>query len=814
MNEKENRENIKEISIREEMERSYIDYSMSVIVSRALPDVRDGFKPVHRRIIFGMHELGFTSDKPHRKSARIVGEVLGKFHPHGDSSIYNAMVRLAQPFATRYPLVDAQGNFGSIDGDGAAAMRYTEARMSKFTEEMLRDINKNTVDFYPNFDETTEQPEVLPSRFPNLLVNGSTGIAVGMTTSIPPHNLSEVINATIRLIDNEETTIDELLEDIKGPDFPTGAIVLANNQMMNAYKHGRGKVKIRAKAEIEQHGNKERIVITAIPYMLNKMKMLKDIANLVKSKRIEGITELRDETSRKGIRVVMELRRDVNSNVILNQLYKYTSMQTSFSMIFIALDHGQPKRMNLKEILSKYIDHQREVETRRVQFDLDKALDRAHIVEGLLKALDHIDEIIRIIRSAYDDAKEQLIEKFDFSDIQAQSILDMRLKRLQGLEYEKLANELKELNEAISYYRSVLADHKLLDGIIKDHLIRIRDKFSDERRTEIKIDTSEIEIEDLIDEEEMMITLTKEGYIKRTAQDTYQSQNRGGRGIQALSTKDEDRIYDIVSSSTHDTLLLFTNKGRLYNVKTYRIPKSSRQSKGMPLINLIPIEKDEYVRSMIPIEVFKDAYIMMVTKKGIVNKFRLEDLQTNYTTGINVIRVDEDDEIVEAVLLHDGDDVFLSTKHGSSLRFNESQVRPTGRNTRGVRGIKLRAGDELISQSIIHDKGYIFSVTENGFGKCTKVEEYRSASRGGLGIINYKVTNKTGNVITTLFVQDNDEIMLINSDDIMIRIRVSDISVIGRSTSGVHVMNITEDASVVSASKVIDLEGREDGTED
>ncbi len=805
------RKDIIDINITDEMQKSYIDYSMSVIVSRALPDVRDGLKPVHRRILYSMYDLKLTSDKAHRKSATIVGDVLGKYHPHGDASVYNSMVRLAQDFSTRYMLVDGHGNFGSIDGDSAAAHRYTEAKMSKIAEEMLLDIDKKTVDFYPNYDETTMQPEVLPSRFPNLLVNGSTGIAVGMTTSIPPHNLGEVLDACEMLIDKPESTIDDILNVIKGPDFPTGATVMANNKMLEAYRNGQGTVKVRAKAEIEERSkDRFRIVVKEIPYMVNKTKLLEDIAKLVREKKIDGITELRDESNRHGIRIVFEIRRDANANVILNQLYKYSSLQTTISMIFIALDNGQPIVFNIKNLLEKYIAHQKDVETRRVKFDLDKAIKRAHILEGLIKALDNIDEIIRIIRNAYDDAKEKLMQTFDFSDVQAQSILDMRLRRLQGLEYDKLNDELIALRKDIEYFNAVLADENMLMDIIKSHFTRIKEKYGDERRTIISVDDSDIDIEDLIEEKEMVITLTEQGYIKRIAQDVYHSQNRGGRGITALSTKDEDSIYDIFNASTHDTILFFTSKGRLYNVKTYKIPESSRQSKGTPLVNLLELDNDEKVTSVIPIRDFDNDYIVLLTKNGLVNKFAVEVLNTNRSGGIYVISLDEGDEVLLAKKLKKDDDIFISTQNGKAIRFDEGAVRATGRNTRGVKAISLNEDDSVVSMSIISGQGHILSITENGFGKRTSIDEYRNQARAGKGVINHKINEKTGKVVSTMFVYDDDEIMIINSNDIIIRVRVSDISVVGRSTSGVYVMRVGDDCKVVSTSKIFSIEDRED----
>ncbi len=804
---------IQTINIKDEMKRSYINYSMSVILSRALPDVRDGLKPVQRRIIYALNELHFTSDKQHRKSATIVGEVIGKYHPHGDSSIYSAIVKLAQPFNTRYPLIDSQGNFGSIDGDGPAAMRYTEARMSGLSEQMLKDINKNTVNFYPNFDETTVQPEVLPSRFPNLLVNGSTGIAVGMATSIPPHNLAEVIDATIYLIDNPQARVEDLLKFIKGPDFPTGAIVLGSSSMVKAYKSGHGKVKVRSKARIENYNNKDRIIIEEIPYMVNKSSLLFEIANLVKSKKIEGITELRDESNRKGIRVVIELRRDVNANVILNLLYKYTSLQTSFSMIFLAIENGQPKTFSLQEMLSSYVRHQREVETRRVQFDLEKATARAHIVEGLIKALDHIDEVISIIRNSYDDAKERLIERFELSPIQAQSILDMQLNRLQGLEYEKFENELEELNKKISYFNELLSDDKKLMSVVKEGLLFIKEKYADDRRTEISIDDNEIDIEDLIDKEDIIITITNEGYIKRVSQNTYNVQKRGGKGIIALSTKEEDEIKNIISASTHDNLLFFTNTGRVFRDKAYKIPDSSRQSKGIPIINLLKLQDNEYVEQIVVLNEESDGYLIIATKGGRILKTPIEHFKNINSNGKKAIKFLEDDSIISANILTDEDDIILTTKNGYAIRISVSSLNSKGRNGLGVRGIKLRGDDEVISLNVYDKDKYLLTISQNGYAKKVLMSNYKVQSRGGFGNINYKV-NKNGFVAKTMSVNEDDQIMLINSNGKIIRINLDTIHPVGRVAKGVKIMKLEDQEVVVSASIVSDVEKEvEDGDE-
>ncbi|NLY36779.1 MAG: DNA gyrase subunit A [Tissierellia bacterium] len=814
------------------MEKSYIDYSMSVIVSRALPDVRDGLKPVHRRILYSMFEQKYTHDKTFKKSARIVGDVIGKYHPHGDSAIYNAMVRLAQEFSTRYMLVEGQGNFGSIDGDGAAAMRYTEARLSPIADELLRDLDKETVDFYPNYDESLMQPWVLPSRFPNLLVNGSTGIAVGMTTSIPPHNLREVIDGTIYTIDNPDCVTEDLMEIITGPDFPTGATILGRESMRRAYRTGHGRVRIRSKAFIEDHGKgRFRIVVTEIPYMVNKTKLLEGIADLVRTKRIDGITEMRDESNRHGIRIVLEIRRDANANVILNQLYKNSNLESTFSMIFIALQEGMPKVFTLKGMIEQYILHQKDVETRRIQFDLRKAKDRAHILEGLLKALENIDEIIRIIRAAYDDAREKLMETFDFTEIQANSILSMQLRRLQGLEYEKIDQELLGLQKDIAYYLEILGDENLLMDIIKDNLREIKEKYGDERRTDIEHSYEELEDEDLIEEREMVITLTQRGYVKRVAQDVYQSQNRGGKGIIGLTTRDEDVIYDIFTTSTHSDLLYFTNFGKLYRLKAYRIPESSRQSRGTPIINLLQLDEGEMVTSIIPINTMDERRLIIATKQGVINKMLLKDIESNRQGGIKVVRLDEGDEVINVRILDEDADIFVATKMGKAIRFPSSEMRVLNRNTRGVRSIQLQEGDEVVTADVVKEnQGDILSITSRGYGKRTELDHYRSQGRSGKGMINYKITDKTGYVVASTLVKEEDEIFLISSVGSMIRIRVMDISKMGRNTSGVSLMRFEEDVEVVAFAKamedieavdrteeIMDIEGfeeEENGSED
>lgn len=791
------------IDVMDEMKNSYMDYAMSVIVSRALPDVRDGLKPVHRRILYAMNDVGFTHDKQHRKSARIVGEVIGKYHPHGDSSIYNAMVRFAQDFSMRYLLVDGHGNFGSIDGDGAAAMRYTEARMTRLSAELLKDIEKETVDFRPNFDETEKEPVVLPSRFPNLLVNGSNGIAVGMATSIPPHNLGEIIDGTIKLIDNPDTDVFELMEVIKGPDFPTGAEIVGVEGIKRAYRTGRGKLILRSKTEIEEMKNgKTRIIVTEIPYQVNKSKLIEGIADLVKSKRIDGITDLRDESNRNGIRIVIELRRDVNANIIVNQLYKNSQLQTTYSLILLALHNGEPRVLNLKEILVAYLEHQKVVERRRVLYDLKKARDRAHILEGLRIAIDNIDEIIRIIRSAYNDAEHRLMEKFALSEIQAKAIVDMRLRRLQGLEREKIENEYQELLKLINYLTLLLDDEAMLLQIIKEDLLRIKKTYSDERRSEISISPDEIDYEDMIEEDEVIITLTHAGYIKRVSTGEYVSQKRGGRGKTGLSTREEDFVKDIFTTSTHDYLLFFTNFGKVYRLKAYRIPDGSRISKGTAIVNLLPLESDEKVNAIVPIKDFEEGFLTLCTKHGVIKKTTLDQFDTSRKTGLIAINLNEDDQLISVRMTSGKDDIIVVTANGKSIRFSEEDVRAMGRTATGVRAIKLTSNDYVIEMDVVTETGKLLTVSENGYGKRTKLSEYRQQTRGGKGIITYNLNNKTGHVIGAKVVEDTDDLMIINDNGVLIRIKVEDISVTGRITSGVRLMKVDDETRLVSIAKI------------
>lgn len=791
------------IDVMDEMKKSYMDYAMSVIVSRALPDVRDGLKPVHRRILYAMNDVGFTHDKQHRKSARIVGEVIGKYHPHGDSSIYNAMVRFAQDFSMRYLLVDGHGNFGSIDGDGAAAMRYTEARMTRLSGELLKDIEKETVDFRPNFDETEKEPVVLPSRFPNLLVNGSNGIAVGMATSIPPHNLGEIIDGTIKLIDNPDTDVFELMEIIKGPDFPTGAEIVGVEGIKRAYRTGRGKLILRSRTEIEEMKNgKTRIIVTEIPYQVNKSKLIEGIAELVKSKRIDGITDLRDESNRNGIRIVIELRRDVNANIIVNQLYKNSQLQTTYSLILLALHNGEPRVLNLKEILVAYIEHQKVVERRRVLYDLKKARDRAHILEGLRIAIDNIDEIIRIIRSSYNDAEQKLIAQFALSEIQAKAIVDMRLRRLQGLEREKIENEYQELLKLINYLTLLLDDEFMLLQIIKEDLLRIKKTYSDERRSEISISPDEIDYEDMIEEDEVVITLTHAGYIKRVSTGEYVSQKRGGRGKTGLSTREEDFVKDIFTTSTHDYLLFFTNFGKVYRLKAYRIPDGSRISKGTAIVNLLPLESDEKVNAIVPIKDFEEGFLTLCTKHGVIKKTTLDQFDTSRKSGLIAINLNDDDQLISVRMTSGKDDIIVVTANGKSIRFSEEDVRAMGRTATGVRAIKLTSNDYVIEMDVVTETGKLLTVSENGYGKRTKLSEYRQQTRGGKGIITYNIGNKTGHVIGAKVVEDTDDLMIINDMGVLIRIKVEDISVTGRITSGVRLMKVDDETRLVSIAKI------------
>ena len=792
--------------INKEMKDSYIDYAMSVIVGRALPDVRDGLKPVHRRILYGMSGLGVTPDKPHKKSARIVGEVMGKYHPHGDFSIYDAMVRLAQPFNIRYTLVDGHGNFGSVDGDGAAAMRYTEARMTPLALQMLRDIEKETVDFTPNFDGEEKEPEVLPSRFPNLLVNGSNGIAVGMATSIPPHNLCEVIDAAVKLIDEPEATVEDLIKIVKGPDFPTGAIIMGKSSVREAYRTGQGKAVVRAVAEIEEtsHG-KQQIIVTEIPYQVNKARLIEKIADLVRDKRVEGITAIRDESNRKGMRIVIELKRDTNANIVLNRLYKHTQMQDSFSMIMLALVDGRPKILNLREIISEYLKHQKEVVTRRTIFDKKKAEARAHILEGYLIALDNIDEIIRIIRSSYNDAKEKLMERFDLSEIQAQAILDMQLRRLQGLEKEKIESEYQELLKKIAYYAELLADEKKLMGVVKDELIEIRDKWGDKRKTRIKADAQELDEEDLIEEEKVCITLTHLGYVKRVPVDTYRAQKRGGKGITGLTTRDNDFVKNMIMTSTHDYLMFFTNTGKAHRIKAYEIPEATRTAKGTPVVNFLNLLQRERVTAVIPIKEFaEDRFLVGVTKDGIIKKTALANFDTNRKTGLIAMNLKEGDQLIDIRETSGNNNVIIVTKHGKCISFSEEDVRPMGRIAGGVRAIKLEKDDEVVSMELVEPGQELLVVTEKGYGKRTKVEEYKIQVRGGKGLLTYDKTKfkKTGQLVGAMVVDDDDDVMLINSYGIIIRMQAKEISRLGRATQGVKIMNVADDVNIIALAKV------------
>lgn len=795
------------VDVMDEMKKSYMDYAMSVIVSRALPDARDGLKPVHRRILYAMSELNFTHEKQHRKSARIVGEVMGKYHPHGDSSIYGALVRFAQDFSMRYTLIDGHGNFGSIDGDGAAAMRYTEARMTRLSGELLRDIDKETVDFTPNFDETEKEPVVLPSRFPNLLVNGSNGIAVGMATSIPPHNIGEIIDGAIKLIDNPDTDIYELMECVKGPDFPTGAEIMGIEGIKRAYKTGRGKIIIRSKAEIEEMKNgKSRIIITEIPFQVNKSKMIEGIADLVKNKRIEGITDLRDESNRNGIRIVIELRKDVNANIMLNQLYKNSQLQTTFSIIMLALLDGEPKVLNLKEMLTAYIEHQRIVEKRRVMYDLKKARERAHILEGLRIAIDNIDEIIKIIRSAYNDAEIQLMNRFELSEIQAKAIVDMRLRRLQGLEREKIENEYAELIKLIDYLNELLANESLLMNIIKNDLLRIKKAYNDERRTEVSVNPDEIDYEDLIEQDEVIITLTHAGYIKRISTGEYVSQKRGGRGKTGLSTREEDFVKHIFTTSTHDYLLFFTNFGKVYRLKAYMIPDGSRISKGTAIVNLLPLEPNEKINAVLPVKDFGEGYLTLCTKFGVIKKTTLDQFDTSRKTGLIAINLKDGDELISVRRTNGSDDLIIVTTKGKAIRFHEDDVRSMGRMATGVRAINLTGKDYIIEMEVVKEEAKLLVVSENGYGKRTLLSEYKSQSRGGKGIITYNISGKTGDLVGAMVVEDSDDLMIINDSGVLIRIKVDEISVTGRITSGVKVMKIDESTKIVSIAKLSETE--------
>ena len=798
---------LEQTEIYSEMKKSYIDYAMSVIVGRALPDVRDGLKPVHRRILYGMGHLGVTPDKPHKKSARIVGEVMGKYHPHGDSSIYDAMVRLAQDFSTRYMLVDGHGNFGSVDGDSAAAMRYTEARMTPFALEMLRDIDKETVDFRDNFDGEEKEPVVLPSRFPNLLVNGSNGIAVGMATSIPPHNLKEVIDATIKVIDEPDCDIEELIKIVKGPDFPTGAQILGKAGMKEAYRTGTGKVKVRSCCEIEETDRgKSQIVITEIPYMVNKARLIEKMADLVKEKKVEGVSAIRDESNREGIRIVVELKRDANPQITLNRFYKHTQLQDSFSMIMLALVDGKPEVLTLKRFLEEYVKFQKEVVTRRTKFDLAKAEARAHILEGLRIALDNIDAVIKTIRESYSNAKENLMENFGLSDIQAQAILDMRLARLQGLEREKIENEYNELMKRIAYYKSLLADEVLLMGVVKDELTEIRDKYGDERRTQIVRDEGEFDEEDLVEEENVTITFTHLGYIKRVPADTYKAQKRGGKGITGVTTRDNDFVKDLVMTSTHDNLMFFTNTGKAHKIKAYEIPEATRTARGTPAINFLNLLQRERITAVIPVKEFsEDKYLIAITKNGLIKKTALNEFDTKRTTGLIAINLKDEDELIAIKQSTGSNNIIIVTKKGKCISFSEKDVRPMGRIASGVRAIKLDKDDEVVSMELVEPEQQLMVVTENGFGKRTPVEEYKIQVRGGKGLLTYDKAkfSKTGALIGAMVVDESDEILMINSDGIIIRIRASEVSILGRATQGVKIMKVDEGSKIVAIAKAI-----------
>ena len=801
---------VEEIDLEKKMKESYIDYAMSVIASRALPDVRDGLKPVQRRILYSMIELNNGPDKPHRKCARIVGDTMGKYHPHGDSSIYGALVNMAQDWSTRYPLVDGHGNFGSVDGDGAAAMRYTEARLSKISMELTADINKNTVDFEPNFDETEKEPVVLPARFPNLLVNGTSGIAVGMATNIPPHNLREVIGAVVKIIDdqleNKETSIEDIMKIVKGPDFPTGATILGTRGINEAYRTGRGKIVVRAVSNIETMANgKSRIIVTELPYMVNKARLISKIADLVKEKRVDGIVDLSDQSSREGMRICIELRRDANANVILNQLYKHTQLQDTFGVIMLALVNGEPKVLNLRDMLGYYLKHQEEVITRRTQYELNKAEERAHILQGLLIALDHIDEVISIIRGSQtvQIAKAELMEKFQLSDAQAQAIVDMRLRALTGLEREKLEKEYEELMKRIGELKAILADRHLLLGVIKEEILAISEKYGDERRTHIGFDVYDISTEDLIPREDVVITMTKLGYIKRMTSDTFKSQNRGGRGIKGMQTLDEDYVEELFLCSTHHYIMFFTNTGRVYRLKGYEIPEAGRTARGTAIINLLQLQPEEKITAVIPIKEYEEGkYLFMATKKGLVKKTPIMDYANVRKTGLAAITLREDDELIEVKTTDNEKDILLITKYGQCIRFHEIDVRPTGRTSMGVRGMNLSDQDEIIGMQLNTQGDYLLIVSEKGMGKLTDMNEFTSQNRGGKGIRCYKIIEKTGNVVGVKAVNEDDEIMIINTEGIIIRTECTGISKLGRITSGVKLINLDDNVSVASIAKV------------
>lgn len=802
---------VHDVDLKKTMETSYIDYAMSVIASRALPDVRDGLKPVQRRVLYSMIELNNGPDKPHRKCARIVGDTMGKYHPHGDSSIYGALVNMAQEWSTRYPLVDGHGNFGSVDGDGAAAMRYTEARLSKISIEMLADIGKNTVDFMPNFDETEKEPVVLPSRYPNLLVNGTSGIAVGMATNIPPHNLKEVIAAVVKIIDNQiledrETELEEILKIVKGPDFPTGGTILGTAGIEQAYRTGRGKIRVRAVTDIEPMANgKSRIVVTELPFMVNKARLIEKIADLVKDKKIDGITDLRDESNRQGMRICIELRRDVSAKVILNQLFKHTQLQDTFGVIMIALVNNEPKVLNLYQMLDYYLIHQKDVVTRRTKYDLNKAEERAHILEGLLIALDNIDEVISIIRSSRttNEAKSRLEERFGLTEVQAQAIVDMRLRALTGLEREKLEAEYAELMEKIAELKAILADEKKLLGVIREEIMLISDKYGDERRTSIGFDEYDISMEDMIPKTNTVICMTKLGYIKRMSIDNFKSQHRGGRGIKGMETIEDDYIEELLMTTTHHYLMFFTNEGKVYRMKAYEIPETSRTARGTAIINLMQLQPGEKITAVIPISEYQEGnYLFMATKRGIVKKTQIREYANIRKTGLSAINLKEDDELIEVKKTDDTKDIILVTKYGQCIRFHETDVRSTGRNSMGVIGMNLMDGDEVIGMQLNTQGKYLLIASEKGLGKCTEMEEFSPQNRGGKGVKCYKITEKTGNLIGIKAVNDDNEIMIITTEGIIIRMKVEDISVLGRVTSGVKLINMNEDVTIASIAKV------------
>ena len=807
-----------ERDINEEMQTAYIDYAMSVIVSRALPDARDGLKPVHRRILYTMHEDGLTADKPYRKSAATVGDVLGRYHPHGDASVYDAMVRLAQDFSMRYRLIDGHGNFGSVDGDPPAAMRYTEARMSKLAAYMMTDIEKNTIDFMPNYDDRLQEPTVLPAQIPALLVNGSSGIAVGMATNIPPHNLNEIIDGIIKIIDEDEVTDEDLMEVIKGPDFPTEGIIVGREGIREAYRTGRGKILLRAETEIEEmSGNKQRIIVNSLPYQVNKAKLIENMAHLAREKRLEGISEIRDESDREHkVRIVIELKRDANAQVVLNQLLKNTQMQISFGIIMLALVGGEPKILTLRQCLDVYIEHRKEVVLRRTQFELDKALARAHILEGLRIAIDNIDEVIKIIRESYDDAKERLMKRFNLSEIQAQSILDMRLRTLQGLQREKIEEEYEELMKLIEHLREILNSETLVFQVIKEELLKIKEKFGDERLTQIKAAEGEIEVEDLIKEEQTVVTLTHFGYIKRMPIDTYKSQRRGGKGITGLSTREDDFVKQIFTASTHDTILFFSNKGKLYKLKGYEIPEAGRTAKGTAIVNLLSLDAGEKISAVIPIQNFADGkYLLMGTKNGLIKKTALKEYDTSRKNGLQGITLKENDELISVKLTDGEDNVVLVTKNGICITFDEKDVRPMGRTAQGVMGIRINEDDEVIGmESVIRGgKATLLTITENGFGKRTETDEYRVQTRGGKGVLTYKVTQKTGTLVGVKIVNGDEDVMLITDKGTIIRMKVEEISILGRPTQGVTLMRTSDGGKVVSI-EILAPEDIEDNKEE